>query len=88
VGHSDSVAVLPPRSLGCGAFDDFNLVVNFDPSRSSVAFEPFPIKFQTTQGSFEFGGGAAPTDYTDGASPTDTVPEPSGLVLLGAGLIA
>jgi hypothetical protein len=68
-------------ALAAGAFDDFTLVVNFNPSSSSVAFEPFPIKFQTTQGSFEFGGGASPTDDTDGASPTDTVPEPSGLLL-------
>jgi hypothetical protein len=32
-------------------------------------------------------GHASPTDETDGASPTDTVPEPSTLLLLGAGLI-
>jgi hypothetical protein len=73
-------------ALAAGAFDDFTLIVNFDPSSSSIPFDPFPIKFQTTQGSFEFGGGASPTDV-DGASPTDTVPEPSALLLLGAGLI-
>jgi hypothetical protein len=49
--------------LAAGAFDDFTLVVNFDLSSSNVAFEPFPIVSDHSR-SFEFGGGAAPTDYT------------------------
>jgi len=41
----------------------------------------FPIKFQTSAGSFEFGG-------TIGQSPIIPVPEPAALWLLGIGLLA
>ena len=39
-----------------------------------VTLQPFPIKFQTTGGSFEFGG--------------TPVPEPTSLLLSGLGLAA
>lgn len=69
-------------ALAAGTSDAFTLTINFDPSSTSVALEPFPVKFQTTQGSFEFAGGTPGTPGTPG-----TVPEPSTLILLGSGLV-
>jgi hypothetical protein len=61
--------------------DSFTLVLGgaFG-SSPSITLEPFPIKFQTSEGSFEFAGSTT-------TAPTP-VAEPATLVLLGTGLVA
>jgi len=65
--------------LAVGQSDTFTLTISFDTTVSSVTLDPFPIKFQTTAGSFEFGGSEP------GPVPTP-VPEPATLALFGLGL--
>jgi len=68
-----------PAGQTPAASDTFTLVIegNFT---SGVTLDPFPVKFQTTAGSFEFAG-------TTGLPPSE-VPEPGSLALLGAGMFA
>jgi len=72
-------------ALAAGASDAFMLTIFGDFSNGGglgipgVTLDPFPVKFQTTQGSFEFGGTPPP--------PGITIPEPSSLALFGVGLL-
>ncbi|MFQ5773775.1 MAG: cistern family PEP-CTERM protein [Kiloniellaceae bacterium] len=61
-------------ALAAGASDSFMLTIFGDFSGGSVILEPFPIKFQTTEDSFGFGGSVK-------------VSEPGSLVLLAVGLL-
>lgn len=64
-------------ALAAGATDDFSLTVTFGtPTASSIIFDPFPVKFQTSNESFKFGGSAS-----------EPVPEPGTLTLMGSGLL-
>ncbi len=69
-----------PTALAAGDSDSFLLTIYGDFSNGSVSFDPFPIKFQTSYGSFEFSGGIPPPPPTD-------VPEPASLALMGLGLV-
>jgi hypothetical protein len=64
-------------ALAAGATDTFTLVIAGAFTGNSVTLAPFPIKFQTSGGSFEFAG-------TEESSP---VPEPGTVLLLSSGLI-
>lgn len=60
--------------VDAGGSDSFMLTIFGDFSAGSVVLDPFPIKFQTNLGSLEFGGQIR-------------VPEPTTLMLFGAGLL-
>jgi hypothetical protein len=64
-------------ALAAGASDTFTLVIAGAFTGHTVTLAPFPIKFQTSQGSFEFAG-------TEDINPT---PEPGTVLLLSSGLI-
>ena len=64
-------------ALAAGAADTFTLVIAGAFTGHTVTLAPFPIKFQTSGGSFEFAGGQ------EGS----TVPEPGTVLLLSSGLI-
>jgi hypothetical protein len=66
-----------PTALAAGASDTFTLVIAGAFTGHTVTLTPFPIKFQTSAGSFEFAG-------TEGINPT---PEPGTVLLLSSGLI-
>ena len=64
-----------------GASDVFQLVIGGIFS-GGATFSPFPIKFQTGSGSFEFGGTEGGGGGGGGA-----VPEPGTVLLLGSGFV-
>lgn len=64
-------------ALAAGASDTFTLVIVGAFTGNAVTLAPFPIKFQTSGGSFEFAG-------TEDINPT---PEPGTVLLLSSGLI-
>jgi hypothetical protein len=64
-------------ALAAGAADTFTLVIAGAFTGNTVTLTPFPIKFQTSGGSFEFAG-------TEDINPT---PEPGTVLLLSSGLI-
>ena len=59
-----------------GSLDAFTLSI-FGSFDDGVTLNPFPIKFQTTEASFEFGG------TTTGGGDIPNVPEPAPLALIG-----
>ena len=65
-----------PRSIQAGESDTFNLVIGFSDLAGdfSVGFDPFNVKYQSDEGSYEFGPGVS-------------VPEPSVFALMGLGLV-
>jgi hypothetical protein len=63
-----------------GTSDVFQLIIFGNFSGGNVALSPFPIKFQTDGGSFEFGG-------SEGGGSGGVIPEPGTVLLLGSGLI-
>lgn len=75
-------------ALAAGALDTFTLTIsgNFG-TTPSVTLDPFPIKFQTNFGSFEFAGVETPGGSPPGGSP-GAVPEPASMAIFGMGLAA
>ena len=67
-----------PTALAAGASDTFTLVIAGAFTGHTVTLAPFPIKFQTSQGSFEFAG----------IEDINPAPEPGTVLLLSSGLIA
>jgi hypothetical protein len=63
-----------------GDSDTFWLILTFGGDVSSIVLDPFPIKIQTSSGSYEFAG------CTQNCT-TTKVPEPGTLSLLGAGMV-
>ena len=66
-----------PTALAAGASDTFTLVIAGAFTGHTVTLAPFPIKFQTSQGSFEFAG----------IEDINPAPEPGTVLLLSSGLI-
>jgi hypothetical protein len=65
-------------ALAAGASDSFQLQIFGDFSNGSVILDPFVVKYQTSYGSYEFGGSD---------TPPNSVPEPGTLALMGFGLV-
>ncbi len=61
--------------LGAGSFDSFVLALNGSFGSSPITLSDFAVKFQTNEGSYEFGGGSL-----------SETPEPGTLLLFGTAL--
>ncbi|WP_096527417.1 cistern family PEP-CTERM protein [Candidatus Nitrosoglobus terrae] len=74
--------------LQAGESDSFTLNLQGD-FGDSVTLSTFPVKFQTNEGSFEFGGTPSlPGSSTPPVVPVTPVPEPNMLLLFSTGLLS